>query len=238
MRLLVTRPEPEAEETAAALRALGHDVLVQPLLDIVFAAPPAGLPEPAAIVVTSRNGVRALAAWPAAAGWRAKPVHAVGAATAAAARAAGFTDVRAGGGDVATLTERVLAEFPPDGGPILYLAARDRAGALAGTLGARGFDVRTVEAYRAEPAPRLDAAVAAALKAGAIDGALFLSRRTAETFRDLAVAAGLQDRARQIAYFALSEAVAAPLRALSGSGVRVAPRPDADSLLALIGSGD
>ena len=32
MRLLVTRPEPDATRTAETLRARGHDVLVAPLL--------------------------------------------------------------------------------------------------------------------------------------------------------------------------------------------------------------
>ena len=34
MRLLVTRPEPDNERTAAALRALGHEVMLAPLLAI------------------------------------------------------------------------------------------------------------------------------------------------------------------------------------------------------------
>ena len=34
MRLLVTRPEPDNERTAAALREKGHDVLLAPMLRI------------------------------------------------------------------------------------------------------------------------------------------------------------------------------------------------------------
>ena len=34
MRLLITRPEPDNERTAAVLRAQGHDVLLAPLLHI------------------------------------------------------------------------------------------------------------------------------------------------------------------------------------------------------------
>ena len=236
MRLLVTRPEPEAEETAARLRSLGHEVLVQPLLDIAFVEPPADAPKPTAIVVTSRNGVRALGQWPAAADWLDRPVFTTGAATAEAARAAGFADVRSGGGDVAALTKRILAELPVNRGQILYVAARDRAGRLAEDLGARGYHVRTVEAYRAMRVAHLDAATDAALRAGIIDGALFFSRRTAETFADLVNAAGLAAPAKRIVFYALSEAVAEPLRSFSGADIRLAPKPDADSLFVLIGS--
>ncbi|MCG8401015.1 MAG: uroporphyrinogen-III synthase, partial [Firmicutes bacterium] len=35
MRLLVTRPEPDAEALAERLRALGHEVLVAPMLPVV-----------------------------------------------------------------------------------------------------------------------------------------------------------------------------------------------------------
>lgn len=236
MRLLVTRPEPEAEETAARLRSLGHQVLVQPLLDIAFAEPPADAPKPAAIVVTSRNGVRALGQWPAAADWLDRPVFTTGAATAEAARAAGFSDVRPGGGDVAALTERILADLLADRGQILYVAGRDRAGRLAEDLGARGYDVRTVEAYRAMRATHLDVATDDALRAGIIDGALFFSRRTAEAFADLVNTAGLAAPATRIVFYALSEAVAEPLRGFAGADIRLAAKPDADSLLALIGS--
>jgi len=34
MRLLVTRPEPDNERTAAALRSMGHAVVLSPLLHI------------------------------------------------------------------------------------------------------------------------------------------------------------------------------------------------------------
>ena len=59
MRLLVTRPEPDGERTAQALRARGHAVVLAPLLrmeTIAFV-----LPEQAfsAVVLTSANAARA-----------------------------------------------------------------------------------------------------------------------------------------------------------------------------------
>jgi len=83
-----------------------------------------------------------------------------------------------------------------------------------------------VEAYRAVPAARLSAATAAALRSGRIDGALVYSRRTAETFRDLAAAAGL-DRLPGIAFYVVSAGVAEPLRTLRPAAIHVAARPDA-----------
>jgi uroporphyrinogen-III synthase len=234
MRLLVLRPEPDASDTAARLRALGHDVIVEPMLSVELRPEPLNLPDPLAILFTSRNGVRAVEGWPRAALWRDRPSFAVGGETAACARAAGFSEVRAGGGDAAALAELVAAALAPVEGTILYPAARDRAGDLEGILTARGFSVHVVEAYRAIPATRLSEGAATALRSGALDGALVYSRRTAETFRDLAGAAGL-DRLPGIAFYVVSAAVAEPLRALRPAAIHVAARPDAT--LALIPPG-
>ena len=57
----MTRPEPDGERTAAALRARGHDVLVAPLLrmeSLDFALPQERL---SAVVLTSANAARAVA---------------------------------------------------------------------------------------------------------------------------------------------------------------------------------
>ena len=182
MRLLVTRPEPDAGETAARLRAMGHAVMLQPMLRVVFSDPPEGLPDPAALIATSRNGVRALAAWPIAAAWRGKPLLVTGEGSAQTSAEAGFTDVRSGGADAAALANRILRDLEKGDGPVVYAAGRDRTGALAGGLTAAGFDLRVVEAYRAEAVAELDPGVAEALRAGRIGCVLFFSRRTAEAF--------------------------------------------------------
>ena len=65
MRLLVTRPEPDNERTAAVLRAQGHEVVLAPLLHIeAVADADLGAPPWAAILLTSANGARALADHP------------------------------------------------------------------------------------------------------------------------------------------------------------------------------
>lgn len=232
VRLLVTRPEPDAEETAARLVAMGHAVMLQPMLRVVFSPPPESLPDPAALIATSRNGIRALAAWPIAAEWRGKPLFVTGEGSAATAATAGFSDVRSGGADAAALANRLLRDLDRTAGPVIYAAARDRAGALAGGLTAAGYDLRTVEAYRAEPVAELEPAVAAALRDGRVDGILFFSRRTAEAFvaaagPELAGAPG-----DSLVCYALSERAAEPLRPFAA--VKVAARPDFEALAALI----
>ena len=65
MRLLVTRPEPNAERTAAVLRARGHDVVAAPILRIETLADAAlGHGPWAAILLTSTNAASAIARHP------------------------------------------------------------------------------------------------------------------------------------------------------------------------------
>ncbi len=236
MRLLVTRPEPDAEETAARLGTMGHEAILQPMLRVHFAPPPDGLPAPAAIVATSRNGVRALVGWPMAKGWRTVPVFVTGEGIAALAREAGFDDVRPGGADAASVADRLTSEFPTGAGPILYVAGRDRTGALAGGLVALGYDIRVVEAYRAEPVAALDPDVAAAIACGRIDGILLFSQRTSAAFVAAVASAGLGDSLAAVPCYAISPRAAEPLRG-AARDIRIAVHPDFDGIAALIGPG-
>ncbi len=231
MRILVTRPEPEASALAARLRARGHEALVEPVMRIILSQQPRDRLAPAAIALTSRNGVRAIAAWPAAEGWRNVSVYAVGSATAAAARAAGFREVRTADGDGRALAALISRDFDPSRGAVLYAAARERSVELADLLPEHA--VATVEAYRTEPAAELSAATAEAIGSGAVDTVLLYSRRSAEIFCALVAEAGVWHGLAQARLCALSAHVAEPLTDL-GSTVLVAPHPDEASLLGLI----
>lgn len=106
-KLLILRPQPGADETAARARALGLDPVVAPLFDVKPLAwtAPAGPFD--AIMLTSANAARH--AGGGLAPFLVLPCFAVGEATAAAARAAGFADVRTGPADGAALVEEMAA---------------------------------------------------------------------------------------------------------------------------------
>jgi uroporphyrinogen-III synthase len=233
MRLLVTRPEPEATRTAERLRALGHEPVIAPMLETVFLDPPLPAIDPAAILVTSLNGVRALARWPLSDGWFARPVLAVGDRTAGAAREAGFRDVRSADGDGEALAELAIATLDPKAGPLLYPAAVDRAGDWPGDLTEAGFEIALVEAYRMDPATALPDSVVAALRERAIDGILAYSPRTATTLSRVVEAIRPPLPLDGLAVYALSPNVAA---ALDFGTVHAAKEPTEDALLALLPS--
>jgi uroporphyrinogen-III synthase len=240
VRLLVTRPQPDAERTAAALARLGHQVEHAAMLRVEF-IPDAELGSGpwSAVVATSANALRAIGSHPRRAALLRLPLFAVGRRTAAAARAAGFPDVTAAGGDVRELAQ-CLREWrrDEDAGrhPLLYLAGEDRSGDLAGALAADGRSVHTVAVYRAVKADKFPPAAASALAAGQIDGVLYFSRRSAEAYIACARAAALLDQALATAHYCLSAQIAEPLKAAGAPTIHIAARPDEPALIALIGA--
>jgi uroporphyrinogen-III synthase len=233
VRLLLTRPEPDAQRTAAALRAQGHDVVAAPLLRIAPVTDAQIGDGPwAAILITSANAADAIAAHARVTPLRALPVFAVGQRSAEAVAAAGFADVTSADGNVTDLARLVAARMQP-AAPLLYLAGEDRSGDLAGDLRARGFAVETIIVYRAVAATGLLPVAAEALSSG-IDGVLHFSRRSAEAYVNAARAAGMLANALKPVHFCLSAQVAEPLAQAGTADIRVAERPSEAALLALI----
>lgn len=220
-RVWVTRAEPGAARTADRLTALGFTPLVAPLLTL--APLPGALdaaPDPAAVAalaLTSPNGVEAFA--PLIPRFRDHPVFAVGDATAEAARAAGFGDVRSAAGDIHALARLIAAEAPP--GPMLAPGAREPAGDLPALL--PDHPVQRLPVYAAfethTPAPEL------------FDAVMLHSPRAARALAsDLPRAAS----SGRIA-ICISEAAAGPLRPFDFVEIRTAITPDEPGMLSALG---
>lgn len=210
MKLLVLRPQPGADETAARARALGLDPVVAPL----FSVRPLDWtpPDPAgfdAVMLTSASAARQ--ASDGLAGFKSLPCYAVGEATAAAAAESGFTDVRIG---------------PDDGSSLLLMMAEDEARTVFHPCGEDhlaldlpGVAITRIPVYAAEAADSLPAAPEGML-------ALLHSPRAAALFARLA---GDKSRIR-------IAAISARTARAAGEGwqeVAIAPRPRDAALLEL-----
>lgn len=232
MRALITRPEQEAQSLRRRLQARGIECDCAPLLEIrIHDNALLPLDGVTALLFTSVNGLRAFVAN---CNRRDFSVYAVGETTAATARAAGFTQVEAAGGDVAKLAALVRQRRDPADGALLHVAGATLAGDLQAMLRADGYDVRRITLYAAEPVAALPAAVAADFAAGRYAAALFFSPRTAAVFVTLARQAGIAAGAATCTALALSANVAAVLAPLGWSDIRVAAKPREDDLLALL----
>ena len=220
----ITRAEPGAAATAGRVAALGFRPLVLPLLETVdLPVDRAALACDGPLAFTSANGVRAFARL---CPRREGPVYAVGSATGAAARQAGFRDIIEGPADVAALARRILAD--PPSGEVLHAAAREPAGDLAGRLAAAGRPVRTVPVYATRetqpPAEALRAARAAPV-------VLVHSPRAAASLARL-----LAEGAARPFVLGLSEACLAPLAGLDLAGRAAPETPLETDLLNLLAS--
>lgn len=230
MRILVTRPAEDGAEIARLLADMGHEVLLAPLLAVrIFDGPKLTLDGVQAVLATSANGARALAARTDA---RDVPFFAVGPQTADAAARAGFIRIRNAGGDAAALADAVPAWADPKAGPLLHAAGAESSGWLAGALAAKGFQVLRETLYRVEAAPHLPDAAVQALAENLVQAALFFSPRSAEIFADRVRRAGLST-AGMLAV-CISAKTADALHGLSFSEIKVADTPNQVALLACL----
>jgi uroporphyrinogen-III synthase len=210
MRVLVLRPQPGADETAARARALGLETVVAPLFSVrPLAWTP---PEPRdfdAVMLTSASAARQASDGLAA--FKALPCYAVGDATAAAATETGFVDVRIGPDDGTGLLlmmadDAVRKVFHPCGQDHLALALPD--------IAITRLPVYAADALESLPVPAEDML------------ALLHSPRAAVLFAGLA---GDKSRIR-------IAAISAKTARAAGEGwqsVAVAPRPRDQALLEL-----
>jgi uroporphyrinogen-III synthase len=227
MRILVTRPLEDGKEIAARLAERGHQALLAPLLEPRFHdGPELTLSDIQAILLTSANGVRALARRTQ---QRDVPVFAVGPQTAEEARKAGFITVRNADGDARALAEATV-RWAHQTDILLHVCGEDAPGTLADALSAQGFQVRRCVLYAIAPADALPPEAEAALRNRQLGGALFFSPKSARLFG--ALADGLPTE--NLIAFCISPATAQALSPSAFARLAVAQKPNQDALLALL----
>ncbi len=210
MRILVTRPECEAQSFARILETHGHEALLAPMLRVLRLPVPEGLADrlavAQAILLTSLNGARAMAEATRVRGYR---IIAVGDATADAARQAGFTHVNSASGDARALVAYVTEHLDPSGGPLMHVGGVVRAGDIAGALRTAGFSVGEVALYETQEADSLPGEIERAICDGRLDAVTFFSPRTAAVFVKLARQAGVALHLARVTAVAISPAALA-----------------------------
>lgn len=228
-RILVTRPQADAEALIEALAARGFAAVLAPMLLIR----PTGLVIPdarrfQAAAVTSGNGVDGLAA---ATDRRALPVFAVGKATADRARGHGFDPVIVAGGTGSVLVDLIRQRLHPANGPVVWASGDEARVDVAAELNGLGYTVERAVVYCADPVDALPDAARRALRESSVSGALFFSPRTAERFVSVVRDAGLARQVSTMTAHCLSPLVAGAVQALPWAALRTATRPTRDDLL-------
>ena len=201
--------------------------MVAPFLAVrpcAVALPPVGRVQ--AVVAASGNAVGLPARF------GALPLLAVGHATAARARGAGFGTVHSADGDASALAGLAARLLDPAAGALLLATGRGQGTALARALRRCGFAVHRRALYAAVPVRHFPPAAAEAVTSG-LQAAVFFSTQTARAFARLLPPA-LLPHLRQTDAVVIGPGVADAVRHLPWRALRVALRPTQDEVLALL----
>jgi uroporphyrinogen-III synthase len=239
MAVLLTRPSPDNEASAAALRARGFEVLLAPMLrfePLAFELDPDETCK--AVIVTSANALRAVEPALAQSRLLELPLFAVAEHTAATARALGFVQVIAADGDASALCERVLesvrAKELKKKSRLLYFAGSDQSRDIAAELGKHGLEVATMVTYRMVALATLPRAVCDAFANNTIEAVLHYSRRSAAVFLEAVRNGGIEISALAVPHCCMSDNVAAVLHEAGAAQVKIAASPDENALFAAL----
>jgi uroporphyrinogen-III synthase len=223
--IMITRPAEDAAGPAARIEAMGYRSVVAPMIRIERRAPK--LPdEVQAILVTSGNALASLRPGRI-------PLFAVGDATAARAKNAGFETVLSAGRDARALAELVAGTQHPDDGPLLLGSGERQGEKLAADLRARGFRVIRRVCYAAYPVQRFPHEASESLQSGELHAVLFLSAETAAAFARL-MPPKLHHALGSVAAIAIGKSAADVLEPMPWLRVCRAQQPTLDDVLALI----
>lgn len=232
MRVIVTRPLPQGEQTAAKLAALGHQPALLPLTEI-HPIDPGSLPDNlAAIAMVVATSANALIHAPQSLMQvlRDIPFLGVGAATEHAALVCGFSDTDNVSGDASGLAAHVITELPK-GAHIAYLCGRVRKPDLEQTLGAAGIHTVPLETYDTASVSYSTECFHEHFVAGTAQAVLLYSRNSARRIADLLGSAGPGNPIDSVTFFCLSADVAAPLKEAGFPSIVIAAEPNENALL-------
>lgn len=234
--IVVTRPRSDAAPLMQSLQDSGHHAICEPLTEIFLDHTARGPlaqalhRDPDGVIVTSRNGVHALAALTE---LRDCALLCVGDGTAAAAESTGFSRVWSCGGHVQALADYVIDAFDADT-HFIYVSAQHTHEDLPGLLGAFGIHVSQIVAYSAVASEVLSDTLVEQIRRGQIDGITFMSRRSADIFLQLCEKAGLMEALPALDAYCLSSNVAEPLRPHAWKNIAVAEQATLASLIACV----
>lgn len=224
-KIWITRAQPAADATAERVRAMGHEAVVAPLLTVRdLEAVDIDLTGAAALAFTSANGVRAFAEK---SGERTLKVFAVGAATAQAARHAGFRSVLSADGDVAALAHALAGRKGELKGAVVHAGAAEPAGDLVGELAQHGVEARRLVLYETVATPVSEVQARTLLKC---DMVLLHSPRATQALAKLLRA----HPTPELKALGLSAAVIKPLARIKLAAKLAPPYPLEAALLQLI----
>lgn len=237
--IVVTRPQPEADDYARELKEQGFDVFIEPMLvyqAVNFIKP--DLSDYAGLLLTSSQGLAAFFdQFSAADAMRFEgSVYCVGQHTARQARAYRFQNVVSVDGTGKDLAEHVAELETAGTGRFLHVRGRDIAFAIGESLRGQGVDIDELIVYEAVPVKEFSGAFKDVLVENAAEVVTFYSKRTAENFLRLISEGGHEKRLLGIKALSISPRVLECVRMQRWADLYVSETPDRAGMLKVLNS--
>ncbi len=230
MRILITRPQESAASLASQLKKLGHQVMVNPLIDIIpltLELPPLSSFE--AVVTTSQQAIRCLSNLTP---LRDFPLWCVGTESEKVARNLGFQTIYTAEGSAQDLIAKLTKTLDSSLGKTVLHASGDVVRVdVVEALRKQGFSAQRIVLYKTTEANAFSSETHHALKTGALDAALFYSPRTGRIFQNLCRSAKLDIHCKTLMAVCLSDSIKTAIQDLPWRKIRVAKKTTTDDLL-------
>lgn len=231
--ILITRSHDDGHELHERLHAAGYRAIHEPLTQVVLNHT-ARLPlaqvlaqEPDAILITSRNGARALATLTE---MRDLPLLCVGDATAETAESLGFIRVSTTGRTAEDMAHYVCDAYDYDV-KLLHVCGAHSYPLLEEHLRQYGMAPVRIAAYEAVASESLSDTLLAQIEREQIDGVVLMSERTSRIWLSLLEKAQLHAAASRMTAYCISDQAGAPLHSSSWPSIRIADEPILDRLI-------
>jgi uroporphyrinogen-III synthase len=227
MRVLVLRPQYDAEQTARLLEMRGHEAIIAPVIEIEQLQVRGADYTYDAIIATSANAFRCL---PIDFLDKKKPCFTVGSHTYQVAVSAGFTHVINALGDADALAKMICSTLPKEA-QLLYATGHPRKPDLEHVLAQHDYRITVCEIYKTNAVNALPEIAVQALHRG-VDVILHFSKRSAQVAMTLFEQAGVLLQVRSARHICLSSDVAEAI--VNCPQIEIAKRPEQLAMLELI----
>ena len=233
MKVLITRAEPAASQTAKNLTEKGHEAIVLPLFEVVDTL--VNIPEQNydGIIFTSKNAVDVLESRNWAIPNPDVPVFCVGEKTEKAAQTLGFKKTYSANGGGAALVS-FMSTMELENNRMLYFSTPDKSFDMKEALEPHKICVETLDIYRAQPVTpehkQLERAISAVQ-----DGFIFTySALSSKHLAKLLISTDLTQELKKCTLISISSHAVKPLELIDWKDILIAPTPQEDKMIALM----
>jgi uroporphyrinogen-III synthase len=186
------------------------------------------LENPQALIITSKNALRALENQE---DLKKIPLYVVGDKTAELAQQLGFLNVLSASGTTQELTPLILKTAKPDHGILWHLSGKIVKGNMIDTLKSAGFEAKRKIIYTIKDAKELPASLCYEFENKYISHILFCSPRTTSVFINLLKKKKLEKIACQIISLCLSQDIEKKALDLKWKKLWISPKPHINDLM-------